>query len=180
MELGPYIGSIHRQLMVAAEAGGDEARALAERLVAPLDSAVRLTLQDVLAAAAEEITCELAPGSVEVRLRGRNPELVVTLPPAEPPADDLAEEAGHETPKGWTAPSASEGDEGTMSRINLRMPNQLKTRIEAAAGSEGLSVNAWLVRAAAAALERTDPPRRRERRTQHPYQGPQRYTGWAR
>lgn len=181
MELGPYIESIHRQLMVAAEAGGDEARALAERLVAPLGSAVRLTLQDVLAAAAEEITCELAPGSVELRLRGRNPEFVVAPPPADPSTEDLAEDAGGEAPKDWPPPtSASESDEGTMSRINLRMPDQLKTRIEAAAGSEGLSVNAWLVRAAAAALERTDPPRRRERRTQRPYQGSQRYTGWAR
>jgi HicB family len=64
-----------------------------------------------------------------------------------------------------------------MSRINLRMPDHLKARIEQAAASEGLSVNAWLVRAAAAALERTGPPRRPERRAS---QGAQRYTGWAR
>jgi uncharacterized protein (DUF1778 family) len=64
-----------------------------------------------------------------------------------------------------------------MSRINLRMPDHLKTRIEQAAASEGLSVNAWLVRTAAAALERTGQPRRRERRAS---QGAQHYTGWAR
>ena len=64
-----------------------------------------------------------------------------------------------------------------MSRINLRMPDRLKARIEQAAASEGLSVNAWLVRAAAAALERTGQSRRRERRAS---QGAQRYTGWAR
>ena len=64
----------------AAEGGGEAARALAERLVAPLDAAVRLALLDALAAAAQEITCELAPGSVEVRLRGRDPEFVVTTP----------------------------------------------------------------------------------------------------
>src|ERR1700726_5218245 len=80
MELRQYIDNIHSQLAVAAEAGGDEARALAERLVAPLDAAIRLTLQDALAAAAEEITCELAPGSVELRLRGRDPEFVVRQP----------------------------------------------------------------------------------------------------
>src|SRR5882724_6599266 len=83
MDLRAYIDNIHSQLAVAAEAGGDEARALAERLAAPLDAAIRLTLQDVLAAAAEEITCELAPGSVELRLRGRDPEFVVTAPPVE-------------------------------------------------------------------------------------------------
>jgi hypothetical protein len=179
MDLGLYVENLHRQLMVAAEAGGDDARALAERLVAPLDAATRLTLQDVLAAAAEEITTELAPGSVELRLRGRDPEFVVPPPPADPSVDDLAEDR---TPTGWpasrsAAPAPAEGDEATMSRINLRLPDHLKTRIEHAAGSEGLSVNAWLVRAAAAALERTGPPRPRERRAA---QGAERYTGWAR
>src|SRR6059036_2913056 len=92
MDLGPYVENLNRQLAVAAEAGGDDARALAERLVAPLEAAIRLTLQDVLAAAAGEITTELAPGSVELRLRGRDPEFVVTPPPADPSADALAED----------------------------------------------------------------------------------------
>lgn len=167
MNLELYVENLNRQLAVAAEAGGDEARALAERLVAPLEAAIRLTLQDALAAAAEEITTELAPGSVELRLRGRDPEFVVTPTPADPSADDPADRP----------PAFPEGDEGTMSRINLRMPDHLKARIEQAATSEGLSVNAWLVRAAAAALERTGPSRRPERRAS---QGAQRYTGWAR
>ena len=171
MDLGQYIDSIQSQLAAAAEAGGDEARALAERLVAPLDAAIRLALQDVLAAAAEEITCELAPGSVEVRLRGRDPEFVVTPPPVEmspndlPPADNYRE------------PAPVDGDEGGVSRINLRMPDQLKARIEQAAASEGLSVNSWLVRAASSALERINPGPRRQPRSP---QGAQRYTGWAR
>jgi hypothetical protein len=57
------------------------------------------------------------------------------------------------------------------------MPEHLKTRIERAAGNEGISINAWLVRAASAALERGDAGRRTERRAPR---GPQRYTGWAR
>jgi hypothetical protein len=172
MELGPYIEEIHRQLGAAAEAGGEEARELAERLVAPLDAAIRLALQDVLAAAADEITVELAPGSVELRLRAREPEFVVTPPPVdprdEPGADDTAQSV-------WPAPA--EGEEGSISRINLRLPDQLKARIERAAAAEGLSVNSWLVRAAATAIDRSDDPRRRERRSPH---GAQRYTGWAR
>ena len=170
MNLDLYVEDINRQLAIAAEAGGDEARALAQRLVAPLEAAIRLTLQDALAAAAEEITTELAPGSVELRLRGRDPEFVVT-PPADPSADDLADDPGDRPP------AVPEGDEGTMSRINLRMTDHLKARIEQAAASEWLSVNAWLVRAAAAALERTGSSRRPEGRAA---QGAQRYTGWAR
>lgn len=181
MDLGPFVESIHSQLQVAAEAGGEEARALAERLVAPLDAAIRLALQDALAAAMEEITTELAPGSVELRLRGRDPEFVVTLPPVDP-SEEESFEGDEARPGGWPAPGVGppisiEGDEGTISRINLRMPDHLKTRIEHAAGSDGLSVNAWLVRAAAAGLERTEAARRRERRAP---KGAQRYSGWAR
>ncbi|HEV2951531.1 MAG TPA: toxin-antitoxin system HicB family antitoxin [Actinomycetota bacterium] len=172
MDLGPYVEEIHRQLEVAAEAGGDEAKALAERLVAPLDAAVRLALQDVLAAAAEEITVELAPGSVELRLRAREPEFVVTPPPVDPSAD-APEEGTSQTL--W--PAAADAEEGSVSRINLRLPEHLKARIERAAANEGLSVNSWLVRAAATTLERSDDARRGERRTPH---GAQRYTGWAR
>ncbi len=175
-----YTENLQGQLAVAAEAGGEEARALAERLTAPLDAAIRLTLLDVLAAAAEEITCDLAPGSVEVRLRGGDPEFVVTAPPADLSVDDPAYESDDDRGPGGRLPDASasvQGDEATMSRINLRMPDHLKVRIEQAAGVEGLSVNAWLVRAAGAELERNDPDRPRQRRSPH---GAQRYTGWAR
>ena len=71
MDLTQYVENLRRELAVAADAGGEDARALAERLTAPLESAVRLTLLDALSAAADEITRELAPGSVELRLRGR-------------------------------------------------------------------------------------------------------------
>ena len=83
MELSAYVDRLRNELLVAAQAGGEEARALAERLIAPLDSATRLVLLEAMAAAADEITRDLAPGSVEVRLRGQNPSFVVTPPPTE-------------------------------------------------------------------------------------------------
>jgi hypothetical protein len=172
MDLAHYVEDLQRQLAVAAEAGGEEAQALVARLSAPLDAAIRLTLQDALSGAAEEITCELAPGVVEIRLRGRELEFVVTPPAAEPPAADDDEEEERGGP-----PPAADPDDGSMSRINLRLPDHLKGRIEQAAGREGLSVNAWLVRAAAAALDRADPERRRGPRLSR---GTQHYTGWAR
>jgi len=181
MDLRPYVENLHRQLADAAEVGGEDARALAERLIAPLDAAVRLTLQDVLAAAADEITCELAPGSVELRLRGRDPEFVVTPPPVGSSVG-MAEDANEQTTNAWsldaTVPrTTGEGDEGGTARINVRMPDHLKVQVERAASGEGLSVNAWLVRAAAAALGRADRGRQPERGTPR---GGQYYTGWAR
>jgi hypothetical protein len=183
MNLTPHVETLQRQLLLAAEAGGDEARALGERLIAPLDAAARLTLLEVLAAAAEEITCDLAPGSVEVRLRGRDPEFAVKAPAADPSAEDAAGDGRPAT--GPVGPGAApptggpvDGDDGAMARINLRMPDHFKARIEQAAAGEGLSVNAWIVRAAAAALDRRDPDPRGGRRSARP--GGQRYTGWAR
>src|SRR5690242_3332105 len=82
MELTQYVEYLRRELTTAAEVGGEDARALAGRLLPPLDAAVRLTLLEALSAAAEEISAELAPGSVDVRLRGGAAGFVVTPPPA--------------------------------------------------------------------------------------------------
>jgi hypothetical protein len=154
---------------VAAEAGGADARALAERLVAPLDAAVRLMLLDALSAAADEITGELAPGSVELRLRSGAPEFVVT-PPA--PAAD----AGGPDPE-VPLPPAPEAPEGGTARINLRLPEQLKAAAEQAAAREGLSVNAWLIRAVAAAV---GGPQRGRDHGPRPNRPGQSFTGWVR
>jgi HicB family len=182
MVLQQYVENIQHQLATAAEAGGEDARVLAERLIAPLDAAIRLALQDALVAAAEEITCELAPGSVELRLRGRDPEFVVTAPPVDASLEEPAE--GDRAPGGMpgaatdlSSPASSGADEGAMSRINLRMPDHLKARIEQAAGNEGVSVNAWLVRAATAAVATSGLDRGPRRRSP---QSAQRFTGWGR
>ncbi|MBT2211920.1 hypothetical protein [Actinomadura sp. NEAU-AAG7] len=167
MDLLPYVENLRRELAVAAEAGGPDARALAERLTGPLDSAARLTLLEALSAAADEITTDLAPGSVEVRLRGGDPAFVVTPPPTSPPAD-----TGHASPGAAepardaveppartpaAPPAAPPADEGGTARMTLRLPEHLKTRVEDAAGRQGISVNAWLVRAVSAALDPAAP-----------------------
>ena len=77
MDLQPYVDAVRHELNVAAAAGGPDAQALADRLTAPLESSIRLALLEALSEAAEQITRELAPGSVEVRLRGRDPEFTV-------------------------------------------------------------------------------------------------------
>jgi hypothetical protein len=164
MELTSYVARLREELAGAAALGGDEARALADRLTAPMDAAVRLALLDALSTAADEITRDLAPGSVELRLRGGEPGFVVTPPAAAP------EPAPPPPP-----PVEQPEDDGAVSRINFRLPDQLKTRIEEAATREGLSVNAWLVRAATAAVHSADQPR-----TSRAPLGGQRYTGWAR
>ena len=176
MELETYVDKLREQLAVAAAAGGEEAQSLARRLTAALDSAARLTLLDALSAAAAEITSELAPGSVELRLRGGEPEFVVTVPPA-----DTGEQPGSREPTGGQATSAvvaaAAAGEGATARINLRLPDQLKSQVEQSADREGLSINAWLVRAVAAAVDRGQPGPQHEQRTAR---SGQRYRGWGR
>ncbi len=185
MDLTPYVDNLRRELAVAAATGGEDARAVAERLTAPLESTVRLILLEALSAAADEITLDLAPGSVEVRLRGRDPGFVVTAPPADPPPEQApatglrsALAGALEVTMGVRPPAQSEADEsGGTSRITLRLPEHLKPRIDEAAGRMGLSVNAWLVRAVSAALDPGAVP--------HADQGEgqrfgRSYTGWVR
>ncbi|CAM5563658.1 hypothetical protein [Streptomyces aurantiogriseus] len=176
MDLMRYTDALRQEFLVAAEVGDEAARELAERLVVPLSSAARLVLLDALSAAADEITRELAPGSVEVRLRGLDPTFVVT-PPADGAFDDTSADAA---PRPAEAPRLSAhvptGDEGSTARINFRPPEQLKARIEEAAGREGLSVNAWLVRTLSAVLQDDDPDRGVERRASR---GGSQFSGWV-
>lgn len=162
MELGQYVNDLQRQLVDAAENGTEDTRAVAERLAAGLDAATRLVLLDVLSAAVGEITRDLAPGSVDMRLRGRDVEFVVTQPNTETESDER--------------PAAPlDLDDASTSRTTLRLPDALKTRVDEAAAADGLSVNTWLVRAVAAALQ----PKQR-RSAQRTLRTGDNFAGWAR
>jgi hypothetical protein len=162
MELSPYVADLQRQLVDAAQDGSAETRAVAERLASGLDAATRLVLLDALSAAAGEITLELTPGSVDVRLRGREVEFVVTQASAEGDAGDHAV-------------ASVDLDDPSTSRTTLRLPDALKARVDEAAAADGLSVNTWLVRAVAAALQ----PKER-RSAQRTLRTGDNFTGWAR
>ena len=130
-----HVDAIRRDLVATAGALGDESLAESlRRLVDASEPALRLRLIDVLSEAAVSLNGQLVQGHVEVRLAGRDPELVYVdepVPPEQPPApgDDLS------------------------ARITLRLPEALKSSLEAAAAREGVSANAWVVRALARALE---------------------------
>lgn len=139
MDITPYVESLRRDLVAAAEAGGPEIRQAAERLMLALDPATRLALMEAVSQAAAEITAELPSGGVDVRLAGRELDFVVHVaapptPPAPPPP-----------------PSPEEGDEGGLARITLRIPESVKARAEEKAARAGDSLNTWLVKVVRAA-----------------------------
>lgn len=178
MDLTRYVDDLQHRLATAADAAGDDARQLAERLTAPLDAAVRLVLLDALSVAAGEITAELAPGSVDVRLRGGEPEFVVDA--LRPPVADAGATAPTPPapPAAPSTPAATDADEGTTTRTTLRLPDHLKTQVEVAAAVEGISVNSWLVRAVATVLEQSTGRPASSSRTDP--KGLHRVTGWVR
>jgi predicted transcriptional regulator len=162
MELGQYVSDLQRQLVDAADNGTEDTRAVAERLAAGLDASVRLVLLEVLSNAAGEITRDLAPGSVDVRLRGREVEFVVMMPNTESETEERPA-------------AAIDLDDPSTSRTTLRLPDALKTKVDEAAAADGLSVNTWLVRAVAAALQ----PKQR-RSAQRTLRTGDNFAGWAR
>ena len=155
MDITHFVEGLRRDLVGAAAAAGPEGQAAAERILLALEPAVRLTVMEVLAQAAAEISADLPAGVVEVRLRGRDPELVVDVPaaaqmpsgppappapPGPPPAPGAEGEAG-----------ADPGDDEGVARITLRLPESVKTRAEELAAHSGHSLNAWIVNAVRAA-----------------------------
>jgi hypothetical protein len=137
MKMQPHVEALVADLEAVAAAGDDAAAEAATRLAAALRASAGLRLLDALSEATLELNAQLTSGRVEVRLAGRDPELVY-----------VEEEA---------APAAQEA--GGSARITLRLPEGLKAEIEAAAGREGASVNAWLVRALARSVGAAGPTR---------------------
>jgi hypothetical protein len=127
MQFDSHIDAIQQDLAATASFGDEATAEAARRLTEALGSSLHLRLLDLLGEAALEISGQLGNGRVEVRLAGREPELVVV---------------NEESPD-----AAQLGVGEDMSgRISLRLPESLKAAVEAAAAQEGISTNAWLVR----------------------------------
>src|SRR6185437_5481590 len=141
MELSQYVEGLRRGLSTLTRFASAEVVRLADQLAEALDSSVRLTLLDVLSAAAAEITEHLDETVIDVRLNAGEPEFVVTAvaTPAPEPAPGPATDTG--------------SDDAGTARMTLRLSESLKTRIEAQAAAAGMSVNSWLAHAAIRALD---------------------------
>jgi len=119
MQLDSHVDAIQQDLAATAALGDDAAAEAARRLTEALGSTLHLRLLDLLGEAALEISGQLQNGRVEVRLAGREPELVV-----------VTEESPDAAQLGV--------GEDMSGRISLRLPESLKTAVEAAAAQEDI------------------------------------------
>lgn len=177
MDLRHASRTVHEQLAASAAVGDEDVRRAAGLLAVTVEPAVRLAMQDLIGALAAEISREIAPGRVDIGLRGSEVEVRV-VPPAPPsaavpPGGFGAAPGGFAPPPAGAAapgfppppegavppvppapPAPPEGeDDGSTTRVSFRPPQHLKARLEDAANREGLSLNAYLVRALTAHLD---------------------------
>ena len=143
MQLDGHIQAIQQELATAVARGDEASAEAAQRMADALAATLHLHLLDLLGEATLEINGQLDSGRVEVRLAGREPELVVV--------SDETPEAGQIV-----------GEE-LSGRISLRLPESLKAGVEAAAAREGISTNAWLVRTIARTVDQRTTKRSRHR-----------------
>lgn len=151
MDLSPYIESVRAGVANASSLADEHTQQVADRLGTAIESSTRLALIQALSDAAGSISAELAPSSVELRMVGQDPEFVVSVQTtdSEPtllmPEVEPANEAASEPP-------IAEADDEPVARITLRLPQSVKARVDEMASSEGISTNAWLIRAVMDAL----------------------------
>ena len=148
MNVAAYVEALQQDLANVAGIGDEAVAEAARRISAALESSLRLRLMDALGEAAAELTNQLPDGHVEVRLNGGEPELVYVPDPGAPPPSGL---------------------DDLSARITLRLPETLKTIVDAAAQEAGVSANTWLLQQ----IHRSaDPSKRR-------HQGGRRMTGYG-
>ena len=146
MELSPYIESVRAGVVNASSLADEQTQHVAQRLGTAIESSTRLALIQALSDAVGTISAELAPSSVELRMVGQDPGFVVSLQTGEAEPTLLMpepESASEET---------AEAEDEPVARITLRLPQSVKARVDEVASSEGISTNAWLIRAVMDAL----------------------------
>jgi hypothetical protein len=136
MNVAAYVEALQQDLANVAGIGDEAVAEAARRIAAALESSLRLRLTDALGEAAAELTNQLPDGHVEVRVSAGEPELVYVPDPGAPPPSGL---------------------EDLSARITLRLPETLKTIVDAAAQEAGMSANTWLLQQ----ITRSADPKRR-------------------
>ena len=139
MDLTPYLPALREDLITTASAGDESTRRAAEVLAAAIGPSARLAIMNALADLAAEVTASLDDHVVEVRLDGRDVQVVVT-----------STAAPHEESTPPPPPPMDEG--GDMSRMTLRLFEQLKAKAEQAAAAQGVSLNTFVQHAVQSAL----------------------------
>ncbi|MGH3991083.1 MAG: toxin-antitoxin system HicB family antitoxin [Pseudonocardiaceae bacterium] len=164
MDLTPYVTTLRNDLSTAASAGDEHTQRTAAVLAAALEPAARLAIMNALSDLAAEVTAALEDRVVELRLDGRDVRVTVSGQPTEP-ADAAP------------PPPSAQDFGGDVSRITLRLFEEIKAQAERAASAQGVSLNSWLSQAVQGALHESG--MRDWGKSQHHRHGGRRMRGWV-
>ena len=161
MDLNRYLEQLREDLNAVARAGDERTQQTAALLMAAVEPAARLAIMNALSDLAAEVTEALGDRTVEVRLSGRDIRVAVTGEPAPEPAPEPDPTAGSVPGSGagpGSGPFRGFADGGDISRITLRLVEQIKGQAEQAASAKGMSLNSWVAQAVQGALAGNLPP----------------------
>ena len=151
MDLSTYVTRLREDLASAAAAGDEQTQRTGALLGAAIEPAARLALMNALADLAAEVTEALGDRVVEVRLDGRDVRVAVSPGDARPTSPSRSRRfalAGF----GGRGFAGFGGDAGDISRVTLRLVEQIKNQAEQAAANQGMSLNSWVAQAVQGAL----------------------------
>ena len=162
MDITKHVDTVRSGIVDAAALADENTQEVARRLGTAVGSSARLALLDAISDASTEISAELAPGSVELRVVDGNPSFTVHVPQSAEPTLILPEQEAQQEEAAQPAVEVSEpvdvpGEDEPMVRVSLRLPASVKNKVDEAADDEGISTNAWLVRAIQNALAPVPP-----------------------
>ncbi|MEU2252002.1 toxin-antitoxin system HicB family antitoxin [Nocardia xishanensis] len=133
MDLNKYTAQLRENLVAAAALGDEKTQATAAALAAATESSARLVLLAALSELAAEVSTELTDRTVRVSVDGTDATV------------DVRKNATEEHP-------TIEEMTGDISRVTLRLVEQMKAKAEEAAAASGVSLNSWLSSAVSGAL----------------------------
>ncbi len=164
MDLTSYVAQLRDDLAAAAAAGDEQTRRTAALLGSAIEPAARLAIMNALSDLASEATAALGDRSVEVRLHGREVRVSVSggdpepghsaTPDPAPASEGTSPFGGFPFGGGASGGPTSGGSpfSGDISRVTLRIVEQIKAQAERAAQSQGVSLNTWVSQAVQGAL----------------------------
>jgi hypothetical protein len=151
MDLSQYVQQLREDLASAAAAGDEQTQRTGALLGAAIEPAARLAIMSALSDLAAEVTAALGDRVVEVRLDGRDVRVAVSR--------DEGPDSGPDPDPPFRGFGGA--DTGDISRITLRLVEQIKNQAEQAASAQGMSLNSWVAQAVQGALAGHRKPGRR-------------------
>ena len=124
MKTSKFIDLLSGDISALGKLGGPELETAVSRLIPTLTPVLRTRLLEALVEIADELKEQIPGAHLEARVQGDEIELVYV-------EDDSV---------------IRENPSDLNARITLRLPEDLKSRIESAATMEGISLNSWLLK----------------------------------